>query len=713
MSQPEQTTIMLPQSGTSAKADWSDALTQLARPARIWAYAVVVLACLNFALAVWTAIRTGDSSHFFTHQLFLPFLAVSYALLGRAVISRRPRNPIGWIFLVVGTLFLIVGLAASVIDGATVWASVSPALLDLAYWSGNWTWLPAQFLPLTFVFLLFPDGHLPSRRWRFVGWSAGVGLLLLMFGLAAHPGPVSDWGTTANPYGIAGTEDILNVVINVGGILMLIGAVGSILAIIVRFRRSRGAIRAQMKWLVFAAVVGLAGAVLAIPLWRSGYLSEPQAMELSIVLTNVMTLGIAAAATVAIVSYRLYDIDVIINRTLVYTIMTGVIVLIYALVVSAAGLVFESQANGFVAILATALVALVFQPIRSRLQQGVNRLLYGQRDEPFEVLVQLGQRLEQMITPEAVYPVLVETVARTMRLPYAAIDVRQDGQWQTVESFGRAIDDLIDYDLTYQGQRVGRLRVARRSPDEAFSPSDERLLRNIARQAGAAVYNAQLTDDLQRSRQQIIAGREEERRRLRRDLHDGLGPSLASLLMQARVLRRLVDADPSAAEALAEEMQSDIRRTIEDIRRVVHELRPPALDDLGLVAAINVMAAKISRSDGQTSNDDGLCIDVHAPAVLPPLPAAVEVAAYRIVQEALTNVVHHAHARYATVCVWIERDLYLEVTDDGIGLNGGRDGGLGLQSMRERAAELGGDCSVSRRFEGGTIVRANLPVGNI
>lgn len=712
MLQPERNTLSLPQGSTIEAADKPDALTRLGRLARVWAYVVVLLACLNFALAVWTAIRTGDRSHFFTHQLFLPFLAASYALLGRTIISRRPRNPIGWIFLVVGTLFFIVGLAASVIDGAAVWASLSPALLDLAYWSGNWTWLPAQLLPLTFVFLLFPDGHLPSPRWRFVGWSAGVGLLLLTFGLAAHPGPVSEWGTTANPYGIAGAEDVLNFIINVGSVLTLIGAVGSILAVIVRYRRSRGVIRAQMKWLAFAAVTVLVLSILTVPLWVSGNLSESLAMELSIILANVMTLSIAVAATVAIVSHRLYDIDVIINRTLVYTIMTGVVLLIYAVVVGAVGLLFERQANGFVAILATALVAILFQPIHSRLQQGVNRLLYGQRDEPFEVLVQLGQRLEQMITPDAVYPALVETVARAMRLPYAAIDVRQDGKWRIVESFGRAIDDLIDYDLTYQGQVVGRLRVARRSPDEAFSFTDERLLQNIARQAGAAVHDAQLTIDLQRSRQQIVAGREEERRRLRRDLHDGLGPSLASLLLEARVLRRLVSEDPPAAEALAEEMQGDIRATIDDIRRVVNELRPPALDDLGLIPAITFMAAKISRSNGQAANDAGLHVDVLAPEVLPPLSAAVEVAAYRIVQEALTNVVHHAHARCATVRLWIDRELHLEVKDDGVGINGSRNGGLGLQSMRERAAELGGDCTVRRGLDGGTVVRANLPIGN-
>jgi signal transduction histidine kinase len=268
--------------------------------------------------------------------------------------------------------------------------------------------------------------------------------------------------------------------------------------------------------------------------------------------------------------------------------------------------------------------------------------------------------------------------------------------------------------LTNGGEVVGRLLIGRRPGDEAFSEADQQILQNIARQAGAAVYGAKLTADLQRSRQQLVSSREEERRRLRRDLHDGLGPALASLLLEARVLRRMIRDDPAAAERLAEEMQGDIRVTIDDIRRAVHELRPPALDDLGLVPAINVMAAKIGRDNGLAEGDPvGLQVRVEAPDDLPPLPAAVEVAAYRIVQEALTNVVHHAGARCAVVRLRLDRDLHIEIADDGVGVNGGRPGGLGLHSMRERAAELGGSCAISRSPEGGTRVVATLPVGEI
>ncbi len=689
-----------------------DPFARLARPVRLWAAAVCGLTLLNLALALWYVARTGDFRTFFSHQLLSPLLAILYACLGVVISARRPRNPIGWLFLIAASSYVLSAWAA----GAELYstflpAPLAPLLLDLAYWLNNWVWLPAQILPVTFVFLLFPDGHLPSPRWRPIGWAAGLGLALLMLGLAAHPGPVSDWGTRANPFGVAGTEAVLNGVINVGAAGLMVGALGSMLAIVVRFRRSRGLERAQMKWLVYAAAVVLLIGVFVTPMWLFVGLSDDVAMELSIVLTSLMTLGIAVAVTLAVVRYRLYDIDIIINRTLVYGVMTGVVLLIYWLVVSGAGVLFGSQGNWLPALLATGLVAVLFQPLHARLQRGVNRLLYGQRDEPLAALAQLGQRLEQTLTPDSIYPTIVETVAQVVRLPYVALQVRRGERFVTVEAHGRSVAEPMTLSLTNQGEVVGRLLVAPRSGDEGFSEADQQLLQGIARQAGAAVYGAKLTADLQRSRQLLVTGREEERRRLRRDLHDGLGPSLASLLLQARVLQRLIPSDPAAAERLAGEMQGDIRATIDDIRRVVHELRPPALDDLGLVPAINVLAAKIGRTDGRVGEAAaGLRVAVDAPHDLPPLPAAVEVAAYRIVQEALTNVVHHAQARCAVVRLWLDGALHIEVADDGVGFAAGRVGGLGLHSMRERAAELGGAFSVAGTAAGGTVVRAALPV---
>lgn len=709
MRETEQITSILPLKG-AAKAD--NATPRLTWLARTWAAAVIIVMALNFVMVVWYVARTGDTTSFLSHQMMTPFLSIIYTCLGVVIIKHRPRNSIGWIFLIVSSSYVLSALVA----GALLYTSILPAplgppLLDLATWLGNWAWLPAQLLPLTFVFLLFPDGHLLSPRWRIIGWAAGLGLLSLMLGLAAHPGPIADWASQPNPFGIAGAARFLEGLMTVGSILLAIGVFGSMAAIAVRFRRSKGIERARMKWLVYAAILILIAGAFTLPYWLSGNLANGPALELSIVLTNLVTLGIAVAVTIAIIGYRLYDIDVLINRTLVYSVMTGIIILIYSLVVGAASILFGSGGNWLLALVATGLVAVLFQPIRDRLQRGVNRLLYGQRDEPLEVLTRLGQSLEQSATPDTLFPALVETVAQALRLPYVDLQERQGGRFASIAATGRPVDDPISFPVNYQSEEIGRLMVGRRAPGEPFGEADERLLKNIARQAAVAVYDARLTADLQRSRQQIVAGREEERRRLRRDLHDGLGPSLASLLLEARVLRRMIHNDPEAAERLADEMQGDIRETIDDVRRVVNELRPPALDDLGLALAIQMMADKVGRSWGDGAV--GTVIQIEALEVLPPLPAAVEVATYRIVQEALMNVSHHARARHACIRFRLDRDLHIEIVDDGVGFNGGRDEGVGLHSMRERAAELGGSLIVSRRPEGGTMVSATLPIGGV
>ncbi|RIK22532.1 MAG: hypothetical protein DCC51_04945 [Anaerolineae bacterium] len=697
---------------TGATGALSDSQQRVIRLARVWAGIAVAVMLINVVLVVRHVAATGDTTNFLSHQFFLPVSVLVYCLLAVMVITHRPANPIGWLFLVTGSAYALTALSAGII----VYGSSSSVVgfstfTDLALWLNNWIWIPATILPTTFVFLLFPDGHLPSPRWRPIAWAAGLGLALVVFGLALHPGPVESWVTARNPYGLTAAKVALDAVINLGTFLLLIGGTGSILAILSRYRRSRGIEREQMKWLAYAAALIMIFAVVAIPLTITGMLAEPQTLDASIILTNLAMLLIGVAAAIAIVGYRLYDIDVIISRTLVYGVMTGIIILIYSLVVGAASVLFDSQGNWLLALLATGLVAVLFQPIRDRLQRGVNRLLYGQRDEPIEVLTRLGQSLEQTITPDLAYSTIVETVAQAMRLPYVAIQIPQGGRRWTAGAYGVPGNEPVSYELTYQGDVAGWLLVGRRAPDEALNPADDLLLRNIARQAGAAVHNAQLTADLQRSRQQIVASREEERLRLRRDLHDGLGPSLASLLLESRALRRMIRDDPAAAEKLVDEMQGDIRATIDDIRRVVNELRPPALDDLGFVPAIQVLAGKLSRPASGASAD--LVVHVEAPEDIPPLPAAVEVAAYRIIQEALTNVTHHAEARQVWVCLQLGRELDIEVSDDGRGINGGRQGGLGLRSMRERAAELGGNVTVSRRPEGGTKVRASLPLGGV
>jgi signal transduction histidine kinase len=455
---------------------------------------------------------------------------------------------------------------------------------------------------------------------------------------------------------------------------------------------------------------------------------------------------------VAILRYRLWDIHIFINRALVYGGLTGIVVGLYVIVVGALGTLFQAGGNLFLSILATGLIAILFQPLRQRLQRGVNRLMYGEREDPYAVLSRLGQRLKATLAPAAVLPTIVETVAQALKLPYAAITLK------TADGFKIAAEYLTDppspdvsrqergeprergashgsgvegeaLPLVYQHETVGQLLLAPRTPGEAFSAADRRLLEDIAHQAGVAAHAVRLTADLQRSRERIVTAREEERRRLRRDLHDGLGPALAAQTLKVGSARALLGRNPAAADALLGELEHDIEAALADIRRLVYDLRPPALDELGLVGAIRESAATVEatsrrspeRGEGSRSrSSDGLRIVVDAPEGLPPLPAAVEVAAYRIVQEALTNIVRHAQARTCRIRLSLDDlggrkarsvpHLQLEITDDGIGLPAERRVGVGLASMRERATELGGSCVIEGAPAGGTRVVARLPI---
>jgi signal transduction histidine kinase len=280
-------------------------------------------------------------------------------------------------------------------------------------------------------------------------------------------------------------------------------------------------------------------------------------------------MGIPVAVIVAILQYRLYDIDLIINRTLVYGSLTASVVGLYVLLVGGLGVFLQARGNFVISLLATGLVAVLFQPLRERLQRGVNRLMYGERDEPYKVLSRLGHRLEGTLAPDTALKTIVETVAQALKLPLAAIALEQDGGFVTAAEHGTPAGDPTVLPLTYQTEPVGRLILAPRVPGEAFTLPDRRLLDDLARQAGAAVHAVRLTAALQRSRERLVTAREEERRRLRRDLHDGLGPTLAGLAFGLDAARGLLTREPKDADALLAELKARIRAGVVNIRRLI------------------------------------------------------------------------------------------------------------------------------------------------
>ena len=602
--------------------------------------------------------------------------ALVYCIVAALIFWRKSKEPMAWF-----ASFSLIALGTS-------FPSIPNALVIV---HSTW-WLPMALLnvlglpSLTAFLFLFPNGRFVPRwtLWVTVAFAA-----LYVLGTFLP-------GTYANLPRVFRSLVPLTVL----GILVF--------AQIYRYRwYSTPTERQQTKWVVFGVVIALIGFAPAF-LLSSFFSLESFALLTSVfALTSVylLLLLIPLSIAFAILRYRLWDIDLIINRTLVYTILTVCVVGVYVLIVVSLGALLQIGNNLFVSLIATALVAVLFQPLRELLQRAVNRLFYGQRDEPYRVLSRLGQRLEATLAPDAVLSVIVETVAQALKLPYAAIVLKQEQASSVATSYGTEVEPLFHLPLLYQSEQVGELLLAPRARGESFTPADRRLIEDLARQVGVAAHAVRLTADLQRSRERLVTAREEERRRLRRDLHDGLGPALASITLKLDAARNLLTRDPSAADALLVDLKKQTQASVADIRRLVYELRPPSLDELGLIQAL--------REQAEQYLHDGLRITLDAPEPLPPLPAAVEVATYRIVQEAMTNVVRHAQARTCTIRFALDNGLDVEVCDDGRGIPAGQRVGVGLTSIRERAAELGGICEVESCPGGGIRLHVRLPLPKV
>ncbi len=491
--------------------------------------------------------------------------------------------------------------------------------------------------------------------------------------------------------------------------LLLVGLLAGLISQWQRYRRySTPRERQQTRWVVIGVTIALGALLLSIPIMLLVDMNRlpPLVHTAYTLLQSLAVLALPLSLALGLLRDGLWDTEVAIGRALVYVLLTGVVLAAYVLTVGGVSLLLGRQLSVWVAIAATGLAALLVHPLRVRLQAGVNRLIYGERDDPVTVLQRLGRRLEATQEPDAALASLVETVGYSLKLPYVAIEAPEPGE-TPLAVYGAPLGVVERFPLIDQGERLGTLVVSPRSERERLSPADRRLLENVALQAGPAVHAQQLTHQLKLSRQAIVLAREEERRRLRRDLHDGLGPLLASQALTLEAAARRLERDPASAAALLKDMKKQTQEAVSDIRRIVYDLRPPALDDLGLLEALRAVAQQAAAS--------GPTVHVEAVEPLPALPAAVEVAAYRIAQEAIANAVRHAQATQITLRLWVAADaLHLSVADNGAGLGDEAPlhagSGVGMRSMAERAAELGGTFALEASADGVT-VHATLPLG--
>ena len=672
-----------------------------------WTIVVLYIVLATFGLTLQGLAHTSYTQTELPALIVLVSLVGVWIVTGALIISRHPQHPVGWLLCagLIGSAFdmFAAGYAAYdtyVFSGSLPGVELALVWLKLIYLG------PLGVVPFTLIILLFPDGKFPSPQWRKVAWTT-VGALLIFLPLqAVEPGSVDPTflPDRTNPLGVsvalwAFLKPLMWTAFYTLGLCY--GA--ALVSLIARLRSSRGDVRQQIKWLLFPA--GLFGVYLLLFIIGMAK-ADDSIVVISIALGQLAVAGMVIAVAFAIFKYRLYDINLILNRTLVYGTLSVCVVGLYALVVGALGSFFQTQSNFIIALFATGLVAVLFQPLRERLQRGINRLIYGERDDPIEALSRLGMSLETALPPDQVLPALVKTIANTLKLPFVGIAI----QGQPVAVFGQLSKNPVAFPLTFQGETAGELLAGPRSSDESFTPAEMRLLRNLARQAGAAVRNAQLTTDLQNSRQNLVTAREEERLRLRRDLHDGLGPALASVIWQVDGARDLIPTNPSEAVQLLEGSIEQAQAALAGIRRLVYGLRPPALDELGLIGALEQAARKYPQISIEIN------IPKQAAGLFASLPAAVEVAVYRIVQEALKNAIEHGKARNCLVCLAPGKDpadgkLFFTIQDDGLGLPEVVTPGVGLASMRERAEELGGTFKIHSRRVNGTEIEVCLPLG--
>lgn len=610
-----------------------------------------------------------------------------FPLAGVVVVWRQPRNPCGWILLAAA----LVGVSAL----AHVWVEAAVAdpgslpLLSLAVWLSSWTYVP-YWLQTSLLPVLFPDGRLPSRRWMpYVRVVLALVVLLTLVSMLKPDPDVEDLGLP-NPLGLHDVPVPIEVwaAVQMASVMALLALATPIalIGMVLRMRRSSGRERAQLQWLL----LGLS----ALPAW---------ALLGNLLLSLDSEIGFALAfacvplcLAVAVLRHSLLDVEVVVHRTVVYALLTGTGLLAYVALVALAGRYAATNRAG--PLVAAAVVAAAAAG-RTRLQALVDRRLFGSRRDPYSVVQQVGASTAAAAAPGEALAALVDAVQGALRLPFVQV---LDADGQVAAEAGAPVAGTHVVPVVEHGRQLGVLVVGRRTRRERLRSEEASALVDVARRAGALLTARQLMTDLQQSYTEVVRVREEERRRLRRDLHDGVGPSLAGVALQLDSLADRLADDPALAQR-ALRARDRLLSTVGDVRRIVDGLRPAAVEELGLAAALQALAT-------ECGDRVQVLVEVDLPDALPP---EVEVATYRIVGEAVTNALRHAQATRAVVRVEQQgTTVHLAVDDDGRGFQlVPSQGGVGLRSMSERARQVGGHLEVQSEPGRGTRVTAALPCG--
>ncbi len=651
-----------------------------------------------------------------------------FPVIGYVLAIRRPENSIGWLMLGIGTFFGLTAILSSLGEYLLYSGSRDTGLVLMAFDSPSW--VPIVVLPVTFLLLLFPDGHLPSSRWRWFAWALGVGLVVVYLTILLSPGPLeeSPVQNVPNPLGIEALDPFLDAAQAL--ILVIpIGVIASLTALVMRFRRSSGVERLQLRWLLTAAAfVALlySGAMFASLGSSWGGADQPGWLTL---LQNIVIPAftlIPLAIGVSILRYRLFDIDIVINKAVLFGALAVFIAIVYVAIVVGVGALVGSQANPVLSATAAAVVALAFQPLRRRAQRLADRLVYGKRATPYEVLSEFSERVGQTYASEELLPRMVRALGEGTGAARADVWVRVGEELRSEANWPEDVDPLparpvvtseettntassLFEPVRHRGDLLGALSIEKR-PGESLAATEEKLVRDLAAQAGLVMRNAGLTEELldtieqlKTSRQRLVTAQDEERRKLERNLHDGAQQQLVALAVKLRLAEQVAERDPPKVKELLAGLQSDAGDALENLRDLARGIYPPLLADKGLVAALESQARKST-----------IPIAIEADGV-GRYPQEAESAVYFSCLEALQNVAKYASASRASITLSDgDGRLRFAVNDDGVGFDQNETSrGTGLQGIADRLAALDGAAEVASVPGGGTTVSGSVPVTRV
>lgn len=695
---------------------------------------IVLLYAIGFALSVLGRSAASQASWGTLGALSDGLFAIStfsFPLVGLLIVTRQPKNPIGWILLGVGLCW---GADAVLSSYAGYAATSNLAHADLAAALDSWLWVPAIGVMGTFLLLLFPDGRLPSPRWKKLAWLSAFVIAGSSVGVLLQHGSLADEGYPGmtNPLGNTPLTPVL-VPLQALIVLIPICIIASAVSLVGRFRRSRGTDRLQLKWLTTGAaavaLVYLIAMVASLGLSASSLGSSGSGgMPLWVRIIQDVALFsfglIPAAIGIAILKHRLFDIDLVINKAVVFGTLAGFITAVYVAIVVGIGSAIGHGSSGpnlGLSILATAVVAVAFQPARDRVQRFANRLVYGKRASPYEVLSEFASRMGGTFANEDLLPRMAQILAEGTGAKQAAVwlrvgnELRPEAAWPHEDAPHEAVPlatgrlpelhATLALPVDHLGELLGALSLIK-PPGERLTPAEENLAKNLASQAGLVLRNVRLTeellqrlDELQASRQRIVAAQDEERRRLERNLHDGAQQQLVALAIKVRLAGRVTARDPARASLLMEQAAREVTEALEVLRDLARGIYPPLLADQGLVTALESQTRKAA-----------LPVAVEADRV-GRYSQETEAAVYFCTLEALQNVAKYAQASRAVVRLTGDNGhVTFQVADDGVGFVLAKTPhGTGLQGMGDRLAALGGELDMDSTPGEGTTITGRLP----